>query len=36
MTKHIENLNNIFWMLRQWWKSKIKTPANFCDDEMNS
>ena len=24
MTKHIQNLNNIFWMLRQWWKSRIK------------
>ena len=34
MTKHIQNLNSIFWTLRQWWKSKIKAPANFCDDEM--
>ena len=24
MTKHVQNLNNIFWMLRQWWKSMIK------------
>ena len=24
MTKHIQNLNNIFWMLRQWLKSRIK------------
>ena len=24
MTKHIQNLINIFWMLRQWLKSRIK------------
>ena len=24
MTKHIWNLNKIFWMLGQWWKSRIK------------
>ena len=24
MTKHIRYLNNIFLMLRQWWKSRIK------------
>ena len=24
MTKHIQNLNNIFWMLRQSLKSRIK------------
>ena len=24
MTKHIRYLNNIFRMLRQWWKSRIK------------
>ena len=23
MTEHTENLNNIFWMLRQWLKSRI-------------
>ena len=24
MTKHRRYFNNIFWMLRQWWKSRIK------------
>ena len=24
MTKRIQKRNNIFWMLRQWWKSRIK------------
>ena len=24
MTEHIQNLNSILWMLRQWWISRIK------------